>query len=226
VGPAAAPEADGARRASGREDGQGLLRIRREREAKAIDVAQSERLATPHVVDTHEDEAIWKAALWTAIAGIAHVIAPAFGQGFYPAWFFLLTAIAYGLMLPAIASLHVRHLTIRESGAMLGTISGTAVVVVGISASAAPELAVAALFVRAIWWWVIGKMWWETGVMPRWLGAVTLGLAVGEFALVLALGPIGADMAVAWLPLRVLLGIWLLALSYALWRSRETLAAE
>ena len=41
----------------------------------------------------------------------------------------------------------------------------------------------------------------------------------------LALGPIGADMAVAWLPLRVLLGIWLLALSYALWRSRETLAA-
>jgi hypothetical protein len=177
-------------------------------------------------VDAHEDEAIWKAAIWTAVAGVAHVIAPAFGQGFYPAWFFLLTAIAYGLMLPAIASLHVRHLGVRESGAMLGTIAGTAVIVVGISASAAPELAVAALFVRAIWWWVIGKMWWETGVMPRWLGAVTLGLAVGEFALVLALGPIGADMAVAWLPLRVLLGIWLLALSYALWRSREMLAVE
>lgn len=128
-------------------------------------------------------------------------------------------------MLPAIASLHVRHLSVRESGAMLGTISGTAVVVVGISASASPELAVAALFVRAIWWWVIGKMWWETDVLPRWLGAVTLGLAVGEFALVIALGPIGADMSIAWLPLRVLLGIWLLALSYVLWRSRETPAA-
>ena len=98
--------------------------------------------------------------------------------------------------------------------------AGTAVVIVGISASASPELAVAALFVRAIWWWTIGKMWWETGVLPRWLGAVTMGLAVGEFALVLALAPLGADMAVAWLPLRALLGVWLLALSLALWRTR------
>ena len=56
--------------------------------------------------------------------------------------------------------------------------------------------------------------------MPRWLGAVTLGLAVGEFALVLVLGPLGADMAVAWLPLRALLGVWLLALSYSLWNTR------
>jgi len=158
--------------------------------------------------------------VWAAIAGVAHIAAVAFGAGFYPAWFFLLTSIAYGLMLPVIAVLHVRHLVVRQSGAMLGTISGTAVAVVGISASAAPELAVAALFVRAIWWWTIGKMWWETGVMPRWLGAVTLGLAVGEFALVLTLGPLGADMAVAWLPLRALLGVWLLALSYSLWSTR------
>jgi hypothetical protein len=154
------------------------------------------------------------------IAGIAHIAAPAFGPGFFPAWFFLLTAIAYGLMLPVIAVLHVRHLVVRQSGAMLGTIGGTAVVVVGISASASPELAVAALFVRAIWWWTIGKMWWETGVVPRWLGAVTLGLAVGEFALILALGPLGADMSIAWLPLRVLLGVWLIVLSLTMWRSR------
>ena len=160
--------------------------------------------------------------MWGTIAGIAHIAAVAFGPGFYPAWFFLLTAVAYGLMLPVIAVLHVRHLTVRDSGAMLGTISGTAVAVVGISASAAPELAVAALFVRAIWWWTIGKMWWETDVMPRWLGAVTLGLAVGEFSLVLALGPLGADMSIAWLPLRVLLGFWMLALSYALWSTRGT----
>jgi hypothetical protein len=160
--------------------------------------------------------------MWGAIAGIAHIAAPAFGPGFFPAWFFLLTAVAYGLMLPVIAMLHVRHLPVRQSGAMLGTVAGTAVVVVGISASAAPELAVAALFVRAIWWWTIGKTWWETGVVPRWLGAVTLGLAVGEFALVLALGPLGADMSIAWLPLRVLLGVWLVVLSITLWRPRAT----
>jgi hypothetical protein len=206
VGSASATQAHGPRRSSRREDRQGLLRLRREREAQAL--------------DAHEIEATWKAALWAAIAGIAHIAAVAFGPGFYPAWFFLLTSIAYGLMLPLIAVLHVRHLVVRQSGAMLGTIGGTAVVVVGISASASPELAVAALFVRAIWWWTIGKMWWETGVLPRWLGAVTLGLAAGEFALVLALAPLGADMAVAWLPLRALLGVWLLALSVALWRTR------
>jgi hypothetical protein len=158
--------------------------------------------------------------MWGAIAGIAHIAAVAFSSGFYPSWFFLLTSVAYGLMLPVIAVLHGRHLVVRQSGAMLGTISGTAVAVVGIAASAAPELDVAALFVGAIWWWTIGKMWWETGVLPRWLGAITLGLAAGEFALVLALGPLGVDMAVAWLPLRALLGLWLLALSYALWRAR------
>jgi hypothetical protein len=164
---------------------------------------------------------VWKAAIWAAFAGIAHIAAPVFGSGFYPGWFFLLTSVAYGLMLPVIAVLHVRHAAVRDSGAVLGTIGGTTVAVVGIAASAASELAVAALFVRAIWWWTIGKTWWETGVMPRWLGAVTLGLAVGEFALVLALGPLGADMSIAWLPLRVLLGIWLLGLSYALWSTRE-----
>jgi hypothetical protein len=159
--------------------------------------------------------------MWGLVAGIAHIAAIAFGSGFYPAWFFLLTAVAYGLMLPVIAVLLVRHLLVRQSGAMLGTLAGLAVITVGISASASPELAVAALFVRAIWWWTIGKLWWETEVLPRWLGAITLGLAAGEFALVLALGPLGADMAVAWLPPRVLLGIWLLALSYALRRSKE-----
>jgi hypothetical protein len=147
--------------------------------------------------------------MWGAIAG-----------GFYPSWFFLLTSVAYGLMLPVIAVLHLRHLVVRQSGAMLGTIAGTSVVLVGIAASAAPDLAVAALFVRAIWWWTIGKLWWETGVLPRWLGMVTLVLAVGAFALVLVLGPLNFDLAVAWLPLRALLGLWLLALSLALWRTR------
>ena len=188
-----------------------------ESESPVAEALPSDTFVLPHA---HEQEAIWKAAAWGAVAGVAHVAAIAFGPGFYPSWFFLLTSIAYGLMLPVIAVLHVRHLAVRESGAMLGTISGTAVIVVGIAASASFELAVAALFVRAIWWWTIGKMWWETGVVARWLGAITLGLAVGEFALVLALGPLGLDLAVAWVPLRALLGLWMLALSFALWRAR------
>ena len=53
--------------------------------------------------------------MWAAFAGIAHVAAPAFSAGFYPSWFFLLTAVGYGLMLPVIAVLHVRHLVVRES---------------------------------------------------------------------------------------------------------------
>jgi hypothetical protein len=158
--------------------------------------------------------------VWGAIAGVAHLAAPAFGPGFYPGWFFLLTAVSYGLMLPVLAVLHVRHLVVRQSGAMLGTIAGTAVALVGIAATASSELAVAALFVRAIWWWTIGKMWWETRVLPRWLGAVTLALAVGDFANVLALGAAGADTGTAWLALHGLLGVWLLALSFALWRTR------
>ena len=61
---------------------------------------------------------------------------------------------------------------------MLGTICGVAVVVVGISASAAPSSR-SPRFVRAIWSSTIGKMRSETA-SPRWLGAVTLGFAVGE----------------------------------------------
>jgi hypothetical protein len=123
-------------------------------------------------------------------------------------------------MLPVVAVLHVRHASARQSGAMLGTISGTSVAVVGIAASASPELAVAALFLSAIWWWTIGKLWWETGVLPRWLGVATAGLGVGAFALVLALGPLGADRSIVWVPIRVVLGIWLVVLSITLWRTR------
>ena len=136
--------------------------------------------------------------MWGTIAGIAHVAAVAFGPGFYPSWFFLLTSVAYGLMLPVIAVLHVRHVALRESGAMLGTVAGTSVALVGIAASAAPELAVAALFVRAIWWWTIGKIWWETGVLPRWLG---FGAAPTNTLLrrrPLAVRPVASALRVPW----------------------------
>jgi hypothetical protein len=172
-------------------------------------------------LEAHEREAVWKAAVWAALAGIIHIARTAIGPGLYPDWYFFLTAVAYGLMLPVIAVLHVRHARLRDSGAVLGTIVGTVVVALGIGLTAAPELTLAALFIRAMWWWTLGKLWWETDVVSRWLGAVTLGLAVGQFALVILFGPTGADMTILALPLRLTLGLWMLALAAALWRTRE-----
>jgi hypothetical protein len=160
--------------------------------------------------------------VWAALAGLAHLVRTAIGPGLYPDWYVFLTAVGYGLMLPVIAVLHVRHASVRDSGAVLGTIIGTVVVAVGIGATAEPELALAALFVRAMWWWTLGKLWWETDVVSRWLGAATLGLAAGQFALVIFFGPVGADMTILALPLRLTFGLWLLALAAALWRDRST----
>ena len=160
--------------------------------------------------------------MWGAIAGLAHLVAPAFAPGFYPSWFFLLTAVGYGFLLPVIAVLHVRHTAARQSGAILGTIAGTAVVTLGIAASASPPIVVATLFACGIWWWTIGKLWWETGLLPRWLGLATMALAVLCFALTVASAPFGIDMDVAWIPLRLALGAWLLVLSAALWRQRTS----
>jgi hypothetical protein len=171
--------------------------------------------------DTHEREALTKAAIWAALAGVTHIARTAIGPGLYPDWYVFLTAVAYGLMLPVVAVLHSLHARVRGSGAMLGTIIGTVVVAIGIGATAAPELALAALFVRAMWWWTLGKLWWETDVVSRWLGAITLGLAVGQFALVIIFGPVGADMTILALPLRITLGLWMLALATMLWRTRR-----
>lgn len=102
----------------------------------------------------------------------------------YPYLFDLLTAIAYGFLLPAIAVLHVRHATVRQSGAILGTISGAAVATVGLAGSANIDVRPAALFVLGMWWWTIGKMWVQTGVMPRTFGRITAALGLAAFALV------------------------------------------
>ena len=144
----------------------------------------------------------------------------AFGPGFYPNWYFSLSALAYGLLLPVLATLHVRHLAVRQSGAVLGTIAGTAVVTIGIGASASFDLIPAALFVRAIWWWTVGKIWVETAVLPRVLGAVTMGLAIACFALVGFYALTGIPMSPPDLPLRVVLGAWLIVLAVTLWLQR------
>ena len=116
--------------------------------------------------------------------------------------------------------LHVRHQKVRESGAVLATAAGTATITVSIAASANTDLVVAALFLRGIWWWTIGKMWFETGVMPRWLGLPTMALAVIAIGAAFASAPMAMTGASLWTSERLLLGVWTLVLSYALWRSR------
>jgi hypothetical protein len=153
------------------------------------------------------------------VAGFAHVIAAEFGPSFYPSWYFALAAVGYGLLLPVIASLQVLHRPVRESGAILGTIAGASVVTLGLGAAANPDLIPAALFVRGVWWWTIGKMWAETAVLPRSFGWATMLLAFACFALVGVYAATGLPMAPPDLPLRMLLGAWLIVLAAFLWRS-------
>lgn len=162
-----------------------------------------------------------KAAGWATIAGVSQIIAVAFAQGFFPDWYFLFIALGYALLLPAIAVLHVRHAAVRRSGAILGTSAGTAAVTVGLAASANIELVVAALLVRGIWWWTIGKMWAETGVIPRWLGVPTMILSVVAIAAAVASAPMNMSSAALWTAERLILGVWTLALAFALWRTRS-----
>ena len=158
--------------------------------------------------------------MWSAISGVANIVALAFAPGFFPAWYFLLVAVGYGLLLPAIANLHVRHLPLRASGAVLGTAAGTASITVGIAASANAELVVAALFLRGIWWWTIGKTWAETSVLPPLFGIATMVLAVLAIGAAVASGTLGMQAATLWMSERLILGLWTLALAYFLWRLR------
>jgi hypothetical protein len=158
--------------------------------------------------------------VWSAIAGVANLVALAFTPSFYPDWYFLLIAIGYGLLLPAIANLHVRHEPLRASGAVLGTAAGTASVAIGIAASANFDLVAAALFVRGIWWWTIGKLWAETSVMPRLFGTATMVLAVLAIGAAIVLAPMGVESGAIWMTERLILGLWTILLAFALWRAR------
>jgi hypothetical protein len=133
----------------------------------------------------------------------------------------LLVAVGYGLLLPVLAVLQVRHAQVRQSGAILGTAAGMATITVGIAASANSEIVVAALFVRGVWWWTIGKMWAETGVLPRSLGIATMVLAVTAFAATVLSAPMSMETSTLWMSERVILGLWTLALALALWRARD-----
>ena len=146
-------------------------------------------------------------------------MAAEFGAFFFPSWYFALSAVGYGLLLPIVASLQVLHRPVRESGAILGTIAGASVVTLGLGAAANTDLIPAALFVRGVWWWTMGKMWAETAVLPRAFGLLTLLLAVVCFGLVGIYAATGLPMSPPDLPLRMILGAWLIALAVLLWRT-------
>ena len=146
-------------------------------------------------------------------------MALAFAPGFFPAWYFLFIGLGYALLLPPLATLHVRHAAVRQSGAILATSAGTAAITVGLAASANTELVVAALLVRGIWWWTIGKLWVETDVMPGAFGYLTMALAVLAIVTALASAPMSMESTLLWTLERLILGVWTLVLAYALWRS-------
>jgi len=133
--------------------------------------------------------------------------------------------VGYGLILPTVAVLHVRHRRVRDSGAILGTIAGTAAVAVGLVASVNVDLRPAALFVLGIWWWTIGKMWSETRLFDRNLGVTTAALGalalIGtlvESANVLSAVVPGFPELDVWTLARVALGAWLMAMTIQLAR--------
>ena len=154
-----------------------------------------------------------KAAVWGAISGVALLALVALPSALLPPFYYLAVAVGFGFILPVLAVLHARHQGWRESGAILGTISGTATVIMGMVAATDPVSAAGALFVRGVWWWTVGKMWWETALLPRPLGLVTMALAIVAFAACLAPGFVLAA-------LDGMLGMWMLVLAAVLWRSR------
>jgi hypothetical protein len=156
----------------------------------------------------------------------------AFGSVGYPHLYDALVAVAYGFLLPAIAVLHVRHAAVRQSGAILGTIAGAAVATVGLAGSANVDVRPASLFVLGIWWWTIGKMWAQTGVLPRTFGRMTAALGLLAFGFVplqafsTTLGSImPASLADAlaqpyFSAAHLVIGAWLLALAVTFARER------
>lgn len=126
-------------------------------------------------------------------------------------------AVGYGLILPGIAVLHPLHRAVRDSGAVLATVAGVAAVVVGLAGAVNVDLQPAALFIRGMWWWTVGKMWATTAVLPRSFGVGTAALGVLALAATFAASANVPDLAI-WDRGGIALGVWLIALATALWR--------
>lgn len=182
--------------------------------------------------DLQEIAALRKAALWSALAGAAQIAIPLFGDQAYPFLYDLLTAIGYGLIFPLVAVLQVRNAPHRRSGAILGTITGSAVATVGLAGAANIDVRPASLFVLGMWWWTIGKMAVETGTLPRLFGQITALLGALSFLVVPleTFGPgftavmprsVADALAQPWFAAaHVVLGLWLLAVATIVARAR------
>ena len=185
------------------------------------------------MIDVHETAATRKAALWSALAGIAQIAIPLVGDQAYPYLYDLLTAVGYALIFPFVAVLQVRNAPHRRSGATLGTITGSAVATVGLAGAANIDVRPASLFVLGMWWWTIGKMAVETGSLPRLFGQVTAVLGALSFAVVPleAFGPgftaimprsVADALAQPWFAAaHIVLGVWLLAAAAICLRDRS-----
>ncbi|HET8567599.1 MAG TPA: hypothetical protein VFM93_01270 [Candidatus Limnocylindria bacterium] len=137
---------------------------------------------------------------------------------------------AYGLILPAVASLHARHIGLRASGAVLATIFGTAHAAMSILGTVNVDAQGPAVFLMGVWWWTCGKMWFETATLPRALDLATTALApvvmLASFAVAVnaPLLAFGAPDLRVWEVTRVALAVWLVALAAMLWRSSYEVA--
>lgn len=167
-----------------------------------------------------------KAAVWAGLAGLAQLGIALFGHLGFPYVRDLLLGPAYLLLLPAIAHLQLRHSGVRGSGAILGTVGGVAAVLVGIGAQLNVDAQPAAMFALGMWWWTIGKLWAETGVLPAGFGLATAGAGalalLGSFTSagltpLTALVP-GVPELALWEASRFALAVWSLALAALLWR--------
>ena len=191
------------------------------------------------MTDVHEVAATRKAALWSAIAGLAQLLLVIVGQEAFPYLRNVLLAVGYGFILPAVAVLHVRNATVRQSGAILGSLAAIAAVTIGIAGSINVDAQPAALFLLGIWWWTIGKMWAQTGVLPRRFGILTATLGLAAFVLVpleafsaafIAVMPRSLADALAqpyFSAAHLVLGLWLLALAWTFaWPLASPVAGE
>ena len=159
--------------------------------------------------------------MWAALAGAAQLATVLVGHVAFPYLHDVLIAIGHAFLLPPIAGLHVRHTSVQRSRAVLGTIAGVSVVMVGLGGSVNIDLQPAALVMRGVWWWTLGTLWAKTSLLPRPFGIVTaLGgaLAFLSAPFVVASAPLAAlirglpDLPL-WDTQVALLGLWLLALA-------------
>jgi len=180
--------------------------------------------SAPGIEQEHTDRR--KAALWAGLAGLAQLGIAMFGHLGFPYVRDLLLGPAYLLLLPAIAHLQLRHARVRGSGTTLGTITGIAALLVGLAGALNVDVQPAALFALGMWWWTIGKLWAETGVLPAGFGLATAGAGalalLGSFVAagltpLTALVP-GVPELALWEATRVALAAWSLALAALLWR--------